>query len=138
METLAQRTPRHIVDNPGEDINPWSDDIWMDAHLLRWPPNTHCTMTDLLQLHTLLQDNAHDPSQHYLHTYFIHPNLCHWPLALSPSHLMPHIPPSYHVYPFSLSSADLFIRCLTSHFSDRVIHHSYIYQSTLLNKCCCI
>jgi len=44
-------------------------------------------MTDLLQPHILLKDNAHDLPQHYLHTYFIHPNLCHWPprsLTLSP------------------------------------------------------
>lgn len=99
------------------------------------PPNAYCTMTDLVQPHILLQDNAHDP-QHYLYTYFIHPNLCHWPPALSPSHFMPHSS--------ILSSilfhrpADLFIRCYTMHFSDWVIHRSYIYQSTLLHKCCCI
>lgn len=137
METLAHRTPRHIVDDPGEDINPWSDDIWMDAHLPGWPPNAHCTMTDLLQPHILLQDNAHDPPQHYLH--LLHSSQSA-PLANSLSHPLTlcHISPSYRLSFFPSSSRPFYSLSYIMHFSDWVIHHSYIYQSTLLNKCCCI
>lgn len=52
-----------------------------------------------------------------------------------------HIPPSYHVYPFfssSTSSRPLYSLSYIMHFSDWVMHHSYIYQSTLLNEGCCI
>jgi len=137
METLAHRTLRHIVDDPGEDINPWSDDTRMDACLPGWPHNSHCTMSDLLQSHILLQDNAHDLPQHYLHTYFIHPNLCHWPPALSPSHLMPHssiLSRLSFFFPLSTSSKPFYSLSYIMHFSDWVIHHNYIYRVLYLTS----
>lgn len=124
-------TPHRGVDDPGEGINPWSDGIWMDAHLPGWPPNAFCAMTDLLQPHILLQDNAHNPLQHYLHTYFIHRSLATRSFT---SHLC-HIP---RLFFFPSSSRSFYSLSYIMHFSDWVIHHSYIYQSTLLDKCCCI